>query len=209
MNTAACIVVFAKAPVAGLVKTRLIPALGAQGAAKLAQRLLEHAVDQAVQVQGAAVELCMTPDLHDPMLLALSQQYGVTLSPQGDGDLGNRMHRAFQRVLQTHGAAILIGTDAPAMNTAMLKEALAALATHDAVFIPALDGGYALAGLRQPCAALFEGMVWSTATVMQETRRRATLAHIHWHELPPVNDIDEPTDLVHVPLAWLPAPVDS
>lgn len=209
MNTAACIVVFAKAPVAGLVKTRLIPVLGAQGAAELAQQLLEHAVDQAVQVHGAAVELCMTPDLHDPALVALSQQYDVTLKAQGDGDLGDRMHRAFQRVLQTHGAAILIGTDAPTLDTAMLKEALGALATHDAVFVPALDGGYALVGLRQACAALFEGMVWSTATVMQETRHRATLAHIHWHELPPVNDIDEPADLVHVPPAWLPAPVDS
>ena len=209
MNTTPCIVVFAKAPVAGLVKTRLIPVLGAQGAAQLAQQLLEHAVDQAIHVLGATVELCMTPDLHDPALVALSQQFGVTLTAQGDGDLGVRMHRAFQRVLQTHGAAILIGTDVPALDTAMLRQALAALATHDAVFIPALDGGYALVGLRQPCAGLFEHMAWSTATVMQETRRRAARAHIHWHELPPVNDIDEPADLVHIPPAWLPAALET
>ncbi len=202
MNDATCIVVFAKAPVAGLAKTRLIAALGAQGAAKLAQQLLEHALDQTVQAHAGAVELCVTPDPHHPALLALSQQHRVALTAQGDGDLGDRMHRVFERVLQTHSAALLMGTDAPALDSAMLKKALAALATHDAVFVPALDGGYALVGLRRPCAALFHHMVWSTATVMQETRRRATQAHVHWHELPPVNDIDEPADLVHVPPAW-------
>ena len=137
MNDATCIVVFAKAPVAGLAKTRLIAALGAQGAATLAQRLLEHAVVQAVQVLAGAVELCVTPDAHHPALLALSRQHGIALTAQGDGDLGDRMHRAFERVLQTHSAALVMGTDAPALDSGMLKNALAALATHDAVFVPA------------------------------------------------------------------------
>jgi len=205
------LIIFAKAPVAGQAKTRMIPALGAHGAARLAQQLLLHAVQQAAQVPWDALELCVSPDTTHPAF-ALAQDLvqkstatphsPLTLSPQGDGDLGQRMHRAFVRGLSRHSAVLLMGTDAPGLSAQVLQQAAQSLQTHDAVFVPAHDGGYALVGLRRPAPELFEDMVWSTASVMAETRIRAHQAGVHWCELAPVHDMDEPTDLHHLPPDW-------
>lgn len=196
------IIIFAKAPVSGFAKTRLIPALGAQGAADLALHMLQHAVQQAVGARVGPVELCVTPDAHHPVFESLATTHGITLSLQGAGDLGQRMHQAFERGLQVSSSVLLMGTDAPALDAAVLVAAKQKLQTHDAVFVPARDGGYALIGLRQPCAALFHGIAWSTSSVMQDTRDRAQEQSIRWHELPSVQDIDEPQDLAHVPAHW-------
>ena len=123
------------------------------------------------------------------------------LSEQGTGDLGARMARAFARGLP-HGPVLMTGTDAPALDAAVLRNAAAALQTVDAVFVPALDGGYALIGLRQPAPALFEGVAWSTAQVMAQTRTRLAAAGLRHVELAPLPDIDEPADLVHLPPGW-------
>jgi uncharacterized protein len=112
------------------------------------------------------------------------------------------MHHAFERVLSQHAAVLLMGTDAPGLNAAVLQQAAQALQTHDAVFVPALDGGYALVGLRRPVPDLFEAMVWSTPEVMTHTRKRARQAGLNWAELPALADIDEPADLVHLPSGW-------
>jgi uncharacterized protein len=200
MSTA--LIVFAKAPVAGLAKTRLIPALGPDGAAQLAERLLAHTLQQALALPLAHLELCVTPsDQHPAFEHARAAAAGrLQITLQGEGDLGARMHRALSRALSSHSKAVLVGTDAPALDTARLAQAQQALDTHPAVFVPALDGGYALVGLTQPAPALFEGMVWSTPQVMQDTRLRARAIGLAWTELPPVADIDEPADLVHLPL---------
>ena len=211
MNTA--LIIFAKAPVAGQAKTRLMPALGAEGAARLAQQLLMHAVQQAAQVPWAALELCVSPDTSHPAFAQAQNRARekvkdtvsgrLTLSLQGDGDLGQRMHRALLRGLSRHAAVLLMGTDAPGLNATVLQEAAQALMTRDAVFVPALDGGYALVGLRRPAPELFEGMVWSTPEVMAHTRQRARQAGLQWAELPALADIDEPADLVHLPSGWV------
>lgn len=190
------IVVMAKAPLAGQAKTRLIPALGADGAAALAQRLLVHAVEQAVAAGLGAVELCAAPDTGHTAFRALQARLGVALQPQGDGDLGARMHRIFVRHAQP---LLLLGSDAPALDAAMLRRAAAALHDHDAVFVPAHDGGYALVGLHAPCATLFDAMTWSVPAVMARTRERLRRAGLRHAELDPVHDIDEPADLVHLP----------
>ena len=203
MNPPAHVVVFAKAPVAGLAKTRLIPALGPQGAANLARRMLSHAVQQAVAARLGSVELCVTPDTLHPEFEQLAQRHGLALTHQGPGDLGARMHNAFNRVLQDHPAALLLGTDAPAVDATVLAAAARALKRADAVFVPAHDGGYALVGLRKACPDLFQDIAWSTPDVMAQTRRKALAAHIRWHELAVVHDIDEPVDLVHVPKGWV------
>jgi uncharacterized protein len=200
------LIVFAKAPVPGHAKTRLAPALGAAGAAVLAERLLEHAVHNAMAGgHFAEVELCTTPDATHPAFTRLAALHpGLVLQVQGEGDLGARMHRALARQLERHAAALLIGTDAPALDTTMLQAAAHALQASDAVFVPAHDGGYALVGLKAACAALFEDIPWSTAAVMAQTRARLRSAGLRWAELPAVPDIDEPADLVHLPAGWLP-----
>ena len=214
MSTA--LIIFAKAPVAGQVKTRMIPALGAEGAAHLALQLLLYAVQQAAQAPWNTLELCVSPDTMHPAFAAAQKltqdlmqpptmpkvQCHLTLSVQGEGDLGQRMHRALVRGLSQHAAVLLMGTDAPGLNAAVLQQAALALQTHDAVFVPAFDGGYALVGLRRPVPELFEGMVWSTASVMAETRIRSHRAGLRWFELAPVHDMDEPTDLHHLPSDW-------
>lgn len=196
------VIVFAKAPVPGTVKTRLVPALGAEGAAALAQCMLRHTLDQAVSAGLGTVELCAAPDATHPALVDAAAAFGVALAVQGDGDLGARMHRAFERHLAMHDGALLIGTDAPALDAQVLREAARALATHDAVFVPALDGGYALVGLRRADARCFHGMQWSHAQVMADTRQRLRAAGLRWAELPALADVDEPADLVHLPPAW-------
>ena len=202
MTTA--LIVMAKAPVGGQAKTRLIPALGAEGAAQLAQRLLAHTLEQAAGLQADHWELCVSPDTRHPAFEeAVAKAAGrLQLALQGEGDLGHRMHRAFERVLKAHRKALLIGTDAPALTTDILRQASAALDSHEAVFVPAMDGGYALVGLARPVPSLFHAMTWSTPQVMADTRLRARSAGLAWAELAPVHDIDEPADLAHLPGGW-------
>jgi rSAM/selenodomain-associated transferase 1 len=198
------LIVFAKAPVPGLTKTRLIPALGAAGAAALAERLLERAVAAGMAAGFDEVELCAAPDAFHPAFARLAAQHpGLRLGEQGDGDLGARMHRALARRLADCHRVLLIGSDAPALDAAVLGAAARALADHDAVFVPALDGGYALVGLTRPQVSLFTGMAWSTPGVMAQTRERARQAGLCWTEMPAVADIDEPADLANLPAGWL------
>jgi rSAM/selenodomain-associated transferase 1 len=193
------LIVFAKAPVAGQVKTRLIPALGAAGAAALAERLLAHALAAAAAAGFDSVELCAAPDAGHPALQRLARQHGLRLAAQGEGPLGARMQRALARALVLHRRALLMGSDLPGLDAACLRRAAAALDTHDAVFVPALDGGYGLVGLRRPAPQLFEDMRWSTPQVMQHTRQRAAALGLRVAELEPLADIDVPADLVHLP----------
>ncbi len=202
-RTTTALIIFAKAPVAGLAKTRLIPALGEQGAAALAQRLLDHAIHIGMEAGFDYCELCTTPDHSHATFQRLAARYPLRLTAQGEGDLGERMHRALSRVLVDYARVLLVGTDVPALSAAVLREAAAALDTGDAVFVPALDGGYALVGLKGAHAELFTEMPWSTPQVMQVTRARARAAQIAWTELASVADIDEPADLVHLPEGWL------
>jgi rSAM/selenodomain-associated transferase 1 len=207
MSTA--VIVFAKAPVPGLAKTRLIPALGPAGAAALAERMLRHALAQAAAANVGPVELCAAPDTTHPALQAAAAEHGASLTEQGSGDLGQRMHRALARNLVCHGGALLIGTDAPSLNADVLRQASGALEDHDAVYVPTLDGGYALVGQRRACASGFTNMRWSHDRVMQDTRERLRAAGWLWQELPALADIDEPADLVHLPPAWRAGLVDG
>lgn len=196
------IIVMAKAPQPGYAKTRLIPALGADAAAALAERLLDHAVAQALAAALGPVELCCAPDARHPAFARYARQARLDLSQQSGGDLGARMAAAFARVLAQHGRALLIGTDAPALDAAMLRHAAQALDRHDAVVVPARDGGYALIGLARPAPQLFDAMPWSTPAVMARTRARLAAAALRHTELPAVADIDVEADLMHLPPDW-------
>lgn len=207
----ATVVILAKAPMPGYAKTRLIPRLGADGAAALAKRLLGIAVAEALAAQLGRVELWAAPDERHPAFTALAGQGGLVLRPQGDGDLGQRMARAFARHAEcSAGPAdspmLLIGTDAPCLDRLYLRQAAAALDDHDAVFGPALDGGYTLVGLRRPAPHLFDAIAWSTPSVMAETRLRLRRLGLRHAELPVLFDLDEPADLDRLPAGWLDLP---
>jgi len=199
------IILFAKAPVAGRVKTRLIPALGAYGAAQLSRRMLDHALNIAIAADVASLELCASPPPTHPDWQNIPLPAGIETSDQGDGDLGVRMSRAAQRGLADGQNVLLIGADCPALNTQHLRAAAAALNHHDAVLLPAQDGGYLLLGLKNHAASLFEDMPWSTAQVAELTLAR--MAALGWRVavMETLQDIDRPEDLIHLPAAFLPA----
>ena len=194
------IVVFAKAPLAGLAKTRLIPALGAKGAADLARDMLIHTLDQALAAGVQAVELCMSPAPSDPAWQGVPLPRAVEQTDQGDGDLGARISRALGRALALQqGPVLVIGTDCPALNAAQLSEAARQLGHYDAVLLPASDGGYVLIGLQAPCPSLFTDMAWSTPVVATETLRRMARVGLNVWQGPTLHDIDEPSDLKYLP----------
>ena len=200
------IAIFAKAPQPGNVKTRLIPALGAQGAAALAHRLLAHTLHQALEAKVGDVELCMSPSSADPAWQGVALPVAVLQTTQGDGDLGDRMARAVTRITRHTMAAntpssrqvLLIGTDCPALTAPLFKLAAQKLEQHDAVLLPAHDGGYVLLGLKAPCPELFEHMAWSTSVVAFETLRRMAALNMRIWQGPTLHDIDEPGDLQHL-----------
>lgn len=199
------LVVFAKAPQAGVAKTRLIPALGAQGAADLARRMLQNTLQQALHANVGPVELCMSPGPDAAAWADVEIPAAVLRTSQGDGDLGQRMARAVERVVASGHAILLMGTDCPALSAARIAEATQALAQHDAALVPVADGGYVLVGLRAPCPALFADMAWSTPSVAAVTLQRlAALGQRVWVG-PTLHDIDEPADLAHVPPYLLPS----
>jgi hypothetical protein len=195
------IIVFARAPVAGAAKTRLIPALGAAGAAALHERLVDRTLATAIAAGIGPVELCCAPDAAHPALAALARAHGATLGDQGRGDLGDRMLAAFRRTLAGRaGCAILIGSDCPALEPAHLRRAAASLAGGaDAVLAPAEDGGYVLIGLKRAPASLFERIRWGEPTVMAETRERLAALGMRWEELETLWDVDRPEDLARLP----------
>lgn len=196
------ILVFAKAPRAGRVKTRLIPALGAEGAARLAARMLDHALDQALAAQVGVVELRASPAIIHPDWGGWTPPAGVEVRDQGSGDLGARMGRAARRVLQGGESVLLMGTDCLEVNARRLIQAATALAGQDAVLYPAADGGYPLLGLRRFDGSLFRDIPWSTAGVAARTFER--MAALGWRVArgDVLHDIDEPADLLHLTAAW-------
>lgn len=195
-------IIFAKAPRPGLAKTRLIPALGAKGAAWLARRMLEHTLANAMAAALGPVELCMTPAPKAPEWRDISAPPGVEVSDQGTGDLGARLARAAQRSIAAGDAVLLIGTDCPALTPACLRAAAAALLRVGAVIHPTADGGYALLGLTRTDPRLFANIVWSTPTVAAATLAR--LDQLGWPVCvaAQLHDIDEPGDLIRLPAAW-------
>lgn len=197
------LIVFAKAPLPGQAKTRLARAIGERAAAALAARMLDHALTQAVTAGVGSVELCGTPAPAHPLLLAAAERAGVRLTAQGEGELGERMARAFERALAEHERVLMIGTDCPLLAASEIHEAAQRLvAPLRAVFRPTDDGGYILIGLRRFDRSLFDGIAWSSPSVMPVTRERLRRLGWGWWEGAPLVDIDEAADLVHLPAEW-------
>jgi uncharacterized protein len=192
------VAILAKAPLPGLAKTRLIPTLGAQGAAQLQARLIARTLKTACAAKVGPVNLWAAPE--ESHFRALVGELPVELMRQADGDLGARMLVA----LAAQCPALVIGTDCPALEPNHLRQAADALrAGKDAAIIPAEDGGYVLIGLRRPEPALFADMPWGTNRVLAETRRRSEQLGLALHELAPLWDVDMPADLERLRQAGL------
>ncbi len=191
--------VFARAPIPGAAKTRLIPLLGAEGAAALHSRLITRALTTARTTMPASLALWCTPDTTHPFLQSAAQQYAAVLQMQSGSDLGMRMGHAFAFTLQHADHVICIGADCPALTTQHLNDAAATLrAGNDAVFVPAEDGGYALVGLTRATPRLFADITWGSANVMAQTRERLLECSLRWHELETQWDIDRPEDYLRL-----------
>lgn len=186
--------VFARAPVSGDVKTRLIPRIGADSAARLQRTLTERAVATAIAAGIGPVELWCSPDLAHPSFTAFTK-LGITLRDQGSGNLGERMHRALSDALQAGDFAVLIGSDCPSLIPDDLRGAARALEQcADVAFVPAEDGGYVLIAARTCSHRLFDGISWGSGSVMEESRSRLRELGQTWKELAPRWDIDRPED---------------
>ena len=198
------IAILAKAPLAGFAKTRLIPALGARGAARLQRAFICRTLRVAQQAGlGGEVQLWCAPDADQRFFRALQRTSGIAVTTQPAGDLGARM----QAATADPGLVLLVGTDCPSLTVQHLHAAADVLRQGTmAVCIPAEDGGYVLVGLRQPQPGLFQDIAWSTEHVMAHTRQRAVALGVVLYELAPLWDVDTPDDLAR--MASLPESAD-
>lgn len=192
------IILFTRYPESGKTKTRLIPALGAEGAAALHQQLTEHALTHARAQTLADVEIAWTGGDEAAMRAWLGPD--TRLREQVSGDLGTRMKAALHTAF-TEGAteALVAGSDCPDLDAETYEAAFDALNHHDLVVGPAADGGYYLIGARATSAAalsaLFMQMEWSTNRVLTETLARAQQAKLRVEQLATLQDVDLPEDL--------------
>jgi rSAM/selenodomain-associated transferase 1 len=200
MPDAPALVIFARAPLPGHTKTRLIPSLGADGAAALYRCFLLDTLAQAARAPAQPVIAAAAAD-HVPALRALAAEAGLEaeVTIQSDGDLGARMCHAFQEAFaRGHSRAVIVGSDSPSLPPARVAEALAQSAARDLVLGPSFDGGYYLIGLRAAPPRLFAGIAWSQPTVLLETLRRACELGLSVSLLDPWYDVDTPEDLARL-----------
>ncbi len=194
------IIVFTRYPRPGETKTRLIPALGAPGAARLHRRLAEHAVAcarKAARICACDVEICCDGSDHSTVTRWLGG--GLLFTPQGHGDLGERMrHAVAQALADGAGRVVLIGTDVPGLSAGVLTRALRLLRTQDLILGPSKDGGYYLVGLRRMAWELFAGIPWGTEGVLHATLAKARELALETALVDTLGDVDRPEDLVHL-----------
>jgi rSAM/selenodomain-associated transferase 1 len=187
----------AKAPLAGQVKTRLMPALSAEQAAAVARALLIDQLAHLSALADAALYLAFTPATERELFQALAPP-GFCLLPQEDGDLGTRMRAVFTELWRRgHENIALIGGDVPTVPPSFFEQAFAWLESSPAgvVLGPSDDGGYYLVAMGQPHFGVFTGITWSRSDVLQRTAAKLANLHIKFKLLPALFDIDTVDDL--------------
>lgn len=213
------VAIFARAPVAGAAKTRLIPMLGPEGAANAQRAMTLRALETACVAAPGGVSLWTAGDGAHPFFQHCTATYSVATYPQPDGDLGERMRHCLETLLKRHQRVLLIGTDCLVLTPDGLKQS--ATAMHDGVsmvFMPSEDGGYVLVGAHagidtQSLASAFKNIEWSTSRVMSQTRERLAgngwKQDRNWAEMPASWDVDEPADYQRACAAGLIQPLAS
>ncbi|RMH15720.1 MAG: glycosyltransferase [Gammaproteobacteria bacterium] len=186
------VLIFAKAPVAGKVKTRLLPILDANTAAAFHQTLVESTL---LRLKGFSCQLWCAPDPHHSFFRHCREQFGIPLFAQGSGDLGEKMQQALETTLSHHERALLIGSDCPGLTAEYIQQAMDGLEDSPAVITPTEDGGFCLIGLRGTFpSGLFDGIDWGSDRVMEQLRQNLRQRQQSWQELPKLWDIDRPED---------------
>lgn len=193
------LLVFVRNPIAGRVKTRLIPAIGATGATTVYRQLLASTLAAARAADSDTLSLWIDQATPNTELQALIDEHAVEWHRQRGADLGERMHDALTSSLTDHRHAVLIGSDCPEFSATYLEMAFDALSRHDVVIGPARDGGYVLIGMNAVHKGLFDAIPWSTDRVMDATRQRISAVGLDCHELPVLRDIDTADDLAAFP----------
>lgn len=197
----AALVIFAKAPVPGTVKTRLCPPLTADEAATLHGSFVLDTLERTKAAMTAFKlpldrYLACAPTSNHVFFKIMEERHGVRLMDQEGDDVGARMDHAFSAVFaKGYRRALLVGTDVPSLPLERYRDALAQLDDHDLVLNPALDGGYMLIGLTRPAPELFRDIPWSTDQVSALTQAHAARLHLRTALLPPWRDVDTLEDL--------------
>ena len=187
--------VFAKSPIVGQVKTRLIPALSAKGATELHQQLVKHCLQRFSSL--FYTQLWCAPDEHHPFCQECMGNFGVSLHRQQGADLGERMAYALASAAPI--PVILIGSDCPSLTVQTMQEGFAALQQGNRVVLaPAEDGGYVLIGMLRVVPELFIDIPWGTSQVLELTRARLHVLGLCWKELPTQWDVDHPEDIKRI-----------
>ena len=193
-----CLIIFTRYPEPGKTKTRLIPLLGAEGAARFQRQMTQQTLAQVKELKAfrpLSVEVHFAGGNQQLMQNWLGSD--IIYRQQSQGDLGRRMALAFKESFSAGmTGVVIIGTDCPDLNAQLMVKAFHALEQNDLVLGPALDGGYYLIGLRRLIPELFTGISWSTAEVLEQTIRIAQRLDLAIAFLPLLNDIDRPEDLI-------------
>ncbi len=192
---AAKILVFAKAPVEGKVKTRLASSIGDEAALRFHVQMLERTLAMACRYKLAKVELHVSGNTEHPLIQSLARQYDILVRTQTGSDLGEKMHHALEGALHSSRYCVLIGTDCPAMNVDYLANALTALVRgQDAVLGPAEDGGYVLIGARRLDRDWFSDIAWGSRHVLEQCRQKIKAGGARLEELQTLWDVDRIAD---------------
>jgi len=197
LDAKACLLIFVRYPEPGKVKTRLIPALGAQEATFVYKQMAEHTLAQVRALKllrSWTTQVWFTGGSKEKMKAWLGENLNYQIQPKGD--LGDRLCYAFQDAFkQGNQFVIAIGTDCPSLDTTILHQGFQALEHHELILGPATDGGYYLIGMQRLLPGLFRGIAWSTAEVLQQTVKASEKLGLTLSYLPNLTDVDAPKDL--------------
>ncbi|MBT4522275.1 MAG: glycosyltransferase [Halieaceae bacterium] len=186
---------FAKAPLAGTVKTRMMPTLTAEEACALHWELMLWTCRNLNQAHIAPVELWISGDCRHPAVQQCRELGVKAVREQRGTDLGRRMYHALQQGLARYSQVILVGSDCPQIDAAYLAQAVAVLEDHSLVLGPATDGGYVLIGARDIWPEIFTDIQWGEDSVYADTVERINICDLSWAKIDTLTDIDRPSDL--------------
>ncbi len=196
-NTKSAVVIFAREPVLGTVKSRLSPALDDAERLNLYKRMLCHTSAVVGRIEEIDASLYSVPDKEHPYLNALSKRFDFSQQVQIKGDLGEKMTAAFEDVLEHTDKSILIGSDCPFITRDYIESAISRLNDNAVIIGPATDGGFVMIGTTDHALMehLFRDIEWGSSDVLETLLKNAQSSDITVELMEPLNDVDRPEDL--------------